>query len=112
MRPPALRSVSEQRRRPLREAAAIDDQTEDQLSRKVQRNLSLREEDPSFYETNKSTSPNHEPKESTAQHDKQESCEEALSQEMGELAGYFGELYLPRARVSADAALMVELMYT
>lgn len=64
----------------------------DKLSQTVKRCLSLREE--------------------AAAASAQDAEEIEASEEVGELAGYLGELYLPRPGVSADAALMADLMYT
>jgi hypothetical protein len=102
-------AVNQQRPEPLNRLSASD---EDQLlSRKTKRNLSIRDDD---------SPPNKSPAQSPTRkhHDTGSTPEETnepestASEEVGELAGYLDELYLPRANVSADAALMVELMYT
>jgi hypothetical protein len=38
--------------------------------------------------------------------------DDSSKEEVNELAGYLDELYLPRDAVSADVALMADLMYT
>ena len=106
----AVHPVSKRRRRPA-ELPAADPAADDQLSRKVQRNLSLRDDDdPPSDQPQKTADTDHQ--EARSRQVEQEEPDATTSQEVGELAGYFGELYLPRASVSADAALMVELMYT
>ena len=73
--------------------------TDDQLSQRVERDLRLHDVPESG---------SLEPKPPAASPRRQEESQ----QEVGELAGYLEELYLPRASVSADAALMADLMYT
>lgn len=41
-----------------------------------------------------------------------ETSSQETEEEVAELAGYLDELYLPRDAVSADVALMADLMYT
>lgn len=94
--PPSLppQRAEQQPEPPVVAATATEpktDATDEQLSRKVKRTLSLSEE----------------PVDKCVEEE-----EESTSEEVGELAGYLGELYLPRRGVSADAALMADLMYT
>lgn len=99
-------------------AAKTGHATDDQLSRKVQRTLSLNDApDMPSAASESPREPSLPPTESPAPDAaaavpscRQEGVE--AGQEVGELAGYFDELYLPRSGVSADAALMAELMYT
>lgn len=75
----------------------------DQLSQDVEQTLIIsRNSQQQQHETRKS---DHETKEDTDECFKNDD-------EVRELAGYLDELYLPRQTVSADAALMLDLMYT
>jgi len=76
--------------------------TADQLSLKVQQNLILQDDNSPASPTT-TTSP-----EGSAI----DLPDATANREVGELAGYLDQLYLPRQGVSVDAALMVELMYT
>lgn len=108
-----VRPVSQPKRIPVLPAepsAAAPDPAEEQLSRKVQRNLSISDDvpPPDMTEGRGEGGDGR----SRERRKGNEAEEGTTSEEVGELAGYFGELYLPRASVSVDAALMVELMYT
>ena len=77
----------------------------DQLSQDVEQNLII---------SKSNQQPHKDLRKSNTETKREENADECFKNddEVRELAGYLDELYLPRHSVSADAALMLDLMYT